>query len=79
MPIVNVHLDAEAEKIAKQSHYNICLARKVDADGKEVDGNVVFSSVLSQNLGPQQQFQWEDQYQVFETNLFEVSTHVFTC
>ena len=79
MPIVNVHLGAQAEKIAKQSNYNLCLARKVDANGTEEAGNVVFSSVESQKLGPRLSFQWEDQYQVFETNTFQVITHVFAC
>jgi len=78
MPIVNVHLDAQAEKIAKESNYNVCLARKVDVDGKEKDGNVVFSSVLSQELGPQLQFQWEDQYQVFEANTFQTGVEIVT-
>jgi len=76
MPIVNVHLGAQAEAIAKRSNYNLCLARKVDADGKEEDGNVVFSSVLSRNLGPQVQFQWEDQYRVFETRTFQAGLQV---
>jgi len=76
MPIINVILGAEAEKIARESNYNLCLARKMDANGKEEVGNVVFSSVLSKSLGPHLQFQWEDQYQVFETNTFEAGVQV---
>ena len=79
MPIVHVHLGPQVVAVAKKSFNNLCLARDVEVNGSERRGNVVFSAVLSQNLGPNSNFQWKDRYQVFKADKFRVSTHVFAC
>ena len=69
MPTIHLHLGSQALTIVKKSHYNLCLAKIVEADGRDAKENVF--AIQSKNLLSQTTIQWEEEY--------KVSTHLFAC
>lgn len=67
MPTIHLHLGSQALTIVKRPHYSLCLAKIVEADGRDAKENVF--AIQSKNLLSQTAIRWEEEY--------KVSTHLF--
>lgn len=70
--ILKVLIASEDLKVIKDGKYNLCLTKNAKYHGRERQGNVVFSTVLTRDLAPGVQFVWEERYETYMSSSFRV-------
>jgi len=60
----------------RESNFNLCFSKDVKYGAQEKKGNVVFSMIRSDQLGPTMNLSWEEAYEVFETTTFQAGAKV---
>ncbi|KAF8800368.1 hypothetical protein BYT27DRAFT_7200278 [Phlegmacium glaucopus] len=78
MTTLKLKVLVEASELSnlKESGFNLCLTRDVVYGQNELRGNVVFAMIPAEKLAPVMTLIWEEKYQVYETNTFEVGVKV---
>ncbi|KAG5634855.1 hypothetical protein H0H81_000502 [Sphagnurus paluster] len=73
---VKVHIEPSALAQLQKAQVNLCLARGLIFDGEKFAGNVVYSMVAHGDLSTGVELEWDDEFEVFETDIFEFNETV---
>ncbi|KAG5649938.1 hypothetical protein H0H81_001393 [Sphagnurus paluster] len=71
--VVTVRIEPSALAQLQKAQVNLCLARGLIFDGEKFAGNVVYSMVAHGDLSTGVELEWDDEFEVFETDTFEVN------
>ncbi|KAG5633800.1 hypothetical protein H0H81_005203, partial [Sphagnurus paluster] len=74
--VVKVRIEPSALAQLQKAQVNLCLARGLIFDGENFSGNVVYSMVAHGNLSTGVELEWDDEFEVFETDVFEFNETV---